>query len=262
MKTDTRPSEVPENYIPGSNRGALDARHAEYAAAPSETRLSELLLEVNRYAQRTLLKSGYARRLDLSEAAQIATIKVWLNLKRFHGQSKFSAWAHRIIENAARDEIRRTERLRESKLPDNDVLSGDQSRCFKGVSGESADGDFRVSGSRTPLPAGLGPDLHDDEESDRSLYEEQAAALDRLMEGLSTEDFVILHFVRQGFKPTHIAKVINKTPRWVSDRLFKIKSRLRRAAAIFEESRRLSIAGEKIPSPSSQGGHPKNIVHH
>src|ERR1700693_5671330 len=97
---DTYPKESVEK-IPASNKGALEQRYKEYAVNPSEDNLNALLAEVDRYARRVLIKGGYAQHGGLDDHSQIGTVKVWQNLKNFHGESKFSSWCNRIIKNAS-----------------------------------------------------------------------------------------------------------------------------------------------------------------
>jgi RNA polymerase sigma factor (sigma-70 family) len=239
------PEEKPAESVektPANNKGALNARYTEYAAAPNEQSLNALLAETHRYAKRVLISGGYAQRVDLSEATQLATIKVWRNLRNFHGKSKFSSWANRIIKNEAVDEIRKAVRHRECELPDEEILTSKRSRCFKGASGELDDnGNMVGSGNRTPLPSVCmeAPSyaLVDRTAIDAYLEDgEGGQLLDLLMESLSTQDTIIFHLSRNGCKPSGIGKFFKKNAKWASNQLTRIKKQLKKDAEALANS--------------------------
>jgi RNA polymerase sigma factor (sigma-70 family) len=238
------PEEKPAESVektPANNKGALNQRHQEYVAAPNEQSLNALLAETHRYAKRVLILGGYAQRVDLSEAAQLATIKVWRNLKNFHGRSKFSSWANSIIKNAAVDEIRKTERRYDVAIPDEEIFTGKQSRCHRGASGELDDNWEMIGGSRAPLPSVCmeAPSyaLVDRTAIDAYLEDgEGGQLLDLLMESLSTQDTIIFHLSRNGCKPSGIGKFFKKNAKWASNQLTRIKKQLKKDAEALANS--------------------------
>jgi RNA polymerase sigma factor (sigma-70 family) len=225
---------------PANNKGALNQRYREYKIEPNETTLDALLAETYRYAERVLILGGYTQRLDLSEAAQLATIKVWRNLKNFHGRSKFSSWANRIIKNEAVDEIRKAVRRRECELPDEEIFDGRESGCRRGKSGHLNDNwVMETSGvAGAPLPSWLmkAPEYARTDNPFPEDYETRAQILDQLIENLSSQDTIILHLFRCGRKPAQIGEFYKRNAKWASNQLARIKKRLQKEAKALAKS--------------------------
>jgi len=56
---------------------------------------------------------------DAFDVAQEAFIKVYLNLPKFKGNSKFSTWVHRIATNACVDEIKKLNKVKTFSMSEN-----------------------------------------------------------------------------------------------------------------------------------------------
>jgi RNA polymerase sigma factor (sigma-70 family) len=141
------------------------------------------------YARRILIKGGYSQRIgNLDDVVQLATIRLWTQLKYFKSQSKFSTWANDVAKSVALNEI---ERLRGQ--------AGDN----KGQAVITDDGDYN------------------DE------YETQVIEFEELVQTLSGNDTIIIHLFRNGWKQKDIAKFFKKNEVWVSKRMRRIEKQLR-----------------------------------
>jgi len=72
---------------------------------------------------------------DAFDVAQEAFIKVYLNLSKFKGNSKFSTWVHRIATNACLDEIKKRSKIKTFSMSENVELDdGEMVRDFEDLS--------------------------------------------------------------------------------------------------------------------------------
>jgi len=188
----------------GPEKGRLDRLYAKYAVEPNEGKLNILLAEVERYARRVTRGKGGAFRQYLhqsatdqypaSEISAEVTYKVWLNLSKFDGRSKFSVWVFRVACNMTKDKSRALINRRET----ND--------------------DFEVVGcSKISLPTG-------------GARTEGQNKLDKLLEELSPGDRDILDRFISGYTPRELGEHFNKGAKWASNSLNRIKKQLRKLA--------------------------------
>src|SRR5580700_2932907 len=102
----------PDTSDLGPEKGRLDRLYAQYKAAPGEDNLNLLLAEVERYARsvtagkggafRSYLHQSATEKYPASEISSEVMIKVWRNLEKFDGRSKFSVWVFRIARNTVK----------------------------------------------------------------------------------------------------------------------------------------------------------------
>lgn len=223
----------------------LDALYAAYAANPSKESLNALLADAVKYAKRVLAQRGYARVVDVDEVAQITTIKLWTCIGDFDGRCKFRSWFHRIVVNAALDKIRKDSRFvpmpedaiaAEALMYHKGTVGGctdsqrTDSRCFKRASGMP-----EYKGNGTELAGGQGggrrsivsePPNHVVHEFD---YEEHLAELEVLLDSSTAPDWlnedyrVVMWYTLNGWKPKGIAKILDMSPKQVSNQIAAAK---------------------------------------
>lgn len=212
----------------GLAKGRLDRLYMQYATDQSEDNLNLLLVEVERYASRVTTGKGgaLARYLtqsptdqySVSEISAAVVSKVWLNLKKFKSNSKFSVWVFRIARNSVKDKCLATINRREVDFLEWKDYENEGSGCYRGASGEPADCEFEVvGGAKSPLPTGLAPDV-------------RRVKLDSLLLELSGQDQAIINFVRGGYKPSEIGEEFGKNAKWASNQLNRIKKTLKKLA--------------------------------
>ena len=69
---------------------------------------------------------------DAADIAQEALVKVYLNLAKFKGDSKFSTWIYRVTTNTCLDEIKKRKKLKTYSLSENlETDEGEISRDFE-----------------------------------------------------------------------------------------------------------------------------------
>lgn len=211
----------------GPERGRLDRLYAQYAAAPTNENLNTLLEEVERYARRNTIGKGGAFAQYVSQSVTDyaptrvsveITAKVWRNLDKFDGRSKFSVWVFRISRNVVKDMCRSIIARKELTLHEWKDYDNEGTGCYRGAPDESANSDFEVTGgTKTALPTGLAPD-------------KRAVKLDALLAELNDRDRTIIYFVQKGYKPAEIGEEFGKDAKWASNQLNRIKKQLRKLA--------------------------------
>jgi RNA polymerase sigma-70 factor (ECF subfamily) len=72
-------------------------------------------------------------REDAADLAQEVFVKVYRNLAKFRGDSKFSTWLYAIAMNTCRSGLRRTRRLRAVEGRSIDAMGGDEGRAMDPV---------------------------------------------------------------------------------------------------------------------------------
>lgn len=85
-------------------------------ARAGDVRAFEQLLEANGPAMRRLAHSMLGDQAAMDDVLQIAYVKAFRSLDGFDGRSSFGTWLHRIVANAAVDELRRIARRGEVDL--------------------------------------------------------------------------------------------------------------------------------------------------
>jgi RNA polymerase sigma-70 factor, ECF subfamily len=157
----------------------------------------EELLEVNGEAMRRLAYSMLGSEALMDEVLQIAYVKAFRALPRFDGRSSFGTWLHRIVANAAVDELRRIARRGEVDL---DALEG---RAAAAVASDGAD----VA-------------------SDTARRLDLADALAALPADLR---IVVLMVDAEGYSYDEVAEVVGIPPGTVASRLHRARAALRPA---------------------------------
>jgi RNA polymerase sigma-70 factor, ECF subfamily len=87
-------------------RADLDAALVERARKGDESALTELYRRHERRAYNLALRT-IGNHWDAADVTQEAFIKAFKNLDSFKGEARFSTWLHRIVVNAAYDQLRR-----------------------------------------------------------------------------------------------------------------------------------------------------------
>jgi RNA polymerase sigma factor (sigma-70 family) len=210
----------------GPEKGRLDRLHAAYVHSSTKENLSTMLHEVGRYSNRVTLGKGGAFAQYVSHTAvdwQITEVslevmeKVWRNLSKFDGRSKFSSWVFQIARNVVKDRCRAIANRREADLFSWKDYENEGSGCYRGASGKSANGEFEiVGGSKTSLPCGGAPD-------------ERRVKLDNLIEFLKPQDKEIVHLVvYSNYTPRELGEKFGRDAKWASNQLNRIKKILRK----------------------------------
>lgn len=75
---------------------------------------------------------------DASDIAQEAFVRVYTRLGEFRGDSSFSTWLYRIVQNACMDEIRR--RKRQTIMSLDQPVEADDGEMFRQLKDEEGDG--------------------------------------------------------------------------------------------------------------------------
>lgn len=224
----------------------LNALYAQYAADPNEANLNDLLKDLRNYARRILIGAGFGLRLDITETVQLGVIKVWQNLTKFRGTSKFSSWAHRVIKNTALDEIRKLDRRKEVELPDGDegdvlayYAAASGSHCYQGSSGGAEDHDDGEGVATDRRHIISKPPLHARDEGDfeivKSVRIEASLALAEKV--LNAKDFELLGYYLEGYSPDSIGVYFQRDAKWASNQLTRIKNKLKKATQAKGEER-------------------------
>jgi RNA polymerase sigma factor (sigma-70 family) len=222
----------------GPEKGRLNRLHAEFVASPTTENLNLLLAEVEIYARRITLRKGGAfskylhqsatNQYSVSEVSSEVVIKIWQNLPKFDGRSKFSGWVFRIARNVVKDKCRAIINRRERMHFDwkgyehlkhvDDYLVG-RGRASRAASGKSANGELEiVSRSKTSLPCGGAPD-------------ERVVKLEKLIEGLSPQDKELVELVlHSNYTPRELGDKFGRNAKWASNQLNRIKKTLKKLA--------------------------------
>jgi len=225
----------------GPEKGRLDRLYSQYASNKNENNLTLLLAEVERYARRVTTGRGGAfanylsqsptTQYSVSEISSEVTTKVWLNLKNFHGNSKFSVWVFRIARNTVKDMsaaiISRGEvefhEWKNYAATSDDIRVG-RGQAHRGASYGSANDEFEITGGdEVLLPSGNAPSrakTHD---------------LKDLVDQLKPDDRKIIHLSLDGYTPRELGERFEKNAKWASNQLNRIKKQLKK------------LAGERYP---------------
>lgn len=223
----------------GPEKGRLDRLHAQYKDDPSESNLNSLLAEVERYSRRVIAMTGGAHGnvLNQSPTDQYPTgdishgvaIRVWQNLGKFDGKSRFRSWVFRITKNIMVDAIRKHGRLKEDEYHDwkynNRPYEEPIAVGNRAAAGKSANGEFEVeSSSKAPLV----PIYNDPGVDIAELREQLYELIEEHLDGL---DYIVAIRLMDGYTPARLAKVLNEKPKAIYNRIQRVKRLLKEAAA-------------------------------
>lgn len=75
---------------------------------------------------------------DASDVAQEAFVRVYTSLPEFRGDSSFSTWLFRIVQNVCWDELRKRKRQRLTSL--DETVSGEDGEIAKQIAADATDG--------------------------------------------------------------------------------------------------------------------------
>lgn len=222
----------------GPEKGRVNRLHGEYVASPTPDNLNLLLAEVEIYARRVTVGKGriylhqsVTKQYAASEISSEVMIKVWRNLSKFDGRSKFSSWVFRVAQNVLKDKCRTISNRRESSFlewkdygksdePPYDKNGLGPGRCSRTVPGESTDADYNVS-------EGYSVELEDD----LRAPDERKDKLEKLLELLSPQDKELIDLVvDESYTPRELGEKFGKNAKWASNALNRIKKQLKKLA--------------------------------
>jgi len=75
---------------------------------------------------------------DAYDMAQEAYVKIYKNINKFEGKSKFSTWVYRVTKNTCIDELKRINRNREYSAENEDDLKNSEEKIFINIPEEEA----------------------------------------------------------------------------------------------------------------------------
>src|SRR5689334_1572146 len=111
----------------------------------------EQLLEANGPAMRRLAYSMLGDQAAMDDVLQTAYVRAFRGLEAFDGRSSFGTWLHRIVANAAVDELRRIARRGEVDL---EALEGRAAASSPDI-GAGVDTRLDLANALAGLPADL-----------------------------------------------------------------------------------------------------------
>lgn len=111
----------------------------------------EQLLEANGTAMRRLAYSMLGDEATMDDVLQTAYVRAFRALPKFDGRSSFGTWLHRIVANAAVDELRRIARRGEVDL---EALEGRAAASSPDI-GDASDTRMDLANALAGLPADL-----------------------------------------------------------------------------------------------------------
>ena len=162
-------------------------------AQGGDVRAFERLLEANGPAMRRLAYSMLGDEATMDDVLQTAYVRAFRALPDFDGRSQFGTWLHRIVANAAVDELRRVARRGEVDL---EALEGRAAASSPDIAGPS-DTRMDLANALAGLPADL--------------------------------RIIVLMVDAEGYSYDEVAEVVGIPPGTVASRLNRARARLRPA---------------------------------
>ncbi len=135
------------------------------------------------------------------DATQEIFIKIFMNLSKFGGKSKFSTWVYSITYNYCIDFLRKSKKS-------SSIFSDEMERA---------------------------PDIPDDEVSDKEIFEIEIKQLKKVLEQLPVGDkAVLLMKYQDGMQIKEIAEVLEKTESAVKMKIKRAKAKAKELKKTFE----------------------------
>jgi len=255
----------PDTSNLGPRNGRLDRLHAQYKGDSSDQNLNMLLVEVERYARHVASREGGklnqwlnqspTNQYQMTEASTKTAMRVWQNLGKFNGQSKFSVWVHIIARNTVKDIVRGVIKRGEMGLLEwKDYQSSYHGS--RGAAAESVDGNYETKGDAKtplapPLPSTPSLPVSSLQPKDRGVDEVNLLRLGELAGALSGQDAKILGLFLEGYTPIEMGKKFGgRNAKWASNQLGRIKKNLKRLA----NSRKPPVLDVKKEENATDGG--------
>ncbi len=221
-------NEPAERRVPKQLRGNLNDFYEKYAKNPTDENQENLFRSTENFVVRVTGKvSGkMAKTLNFSakenhqstDISQDVLLKVWKNLNKFDGRSKFSSWVYKIVSNEVFDTINRLSNRNEFELND-EVVNGASNAGFRGGSPGAGPDDGAKGHGRVPIIGGTYIAAHEVELNN-------GLDIGNATSKLSARDRTIVGLFMQGYGPSEIGRKLGYNAKWGQNNFDRLKELL------------------------------------